>query len=132
MEKVWKEVEGISNMGEDYEFLAAKKEGVYVEVAYMAFGGLKVVELVGIHAILHADNLHEDVVNNFGDDWEIAFSAITEQGNNVIITIDSCSNINSVGDADGVECTNSMEYDADTIGELDDTLLLLYDIMLEE
>lgn len=125
----WIKVEGYSNMGEDYEYLVAKLDGTTLSVAYMAFGGVKIVELSNVTDVLEI-NLASiaEVVAEFLDDWEIAIP-IESNGNKITVIVDSISEVTTYG---GEECPvtvlSAEEYDSDTLDELDADLLKAFDL----
>ena len=123
----WKNVEGFSNTGEDYENIAARRMGDVVQVAYMAFAGLKVVELKGVEDIVKPDYSNVlDFVNEYGDDWEIGI--YVKNGDEVlVVTVDCCSEANDGKNI--ISCVSSEEYDATMLEELDEELLELYDLV---
>lgn len=123
----WKNVEGFSNMGEDYENIAARKIGDVVQMAYMACAGLKVVELTGIKEIEAPKTLSLlDFVNEYGDDWEIGIY-VKEDGEYHTVVLDSCGEVGSA--LESVQCVSTEEYDVDNMDELEVELLKLYDLV---
>ena len=123
----WTIVEGFSNMGEADENIAARRTGDVVQVAYMAFSGIKVVELSGVEDIdLPVGASYLYFANTFGDDWEIGIY-VKKGDEYVAVAIDSNSDVVSVDSS--IECESSEEYDCDSVSELDEELLELYGLM---
>lgn len=133
LSREWKKVEGFSNMGEDYESLVARKADGVIEVAYAAFGGLKVIELKGVTDVVESTELTvEDIMNAVGDDWEIAIPMFEGDVANLYV-VDSCSNVYTVEEYSqnketNVECVSSEEYDVDSLSELEYELLKEFDL----
>ena len=125
--KEWKNVEGFSNMGEGDDNIFARRVDNTVELAYMAFSGIKIVEMKNIEDINPCSesgfNLN-DVQCFKGDDWEVAIA--TKVGEGVgLLTVGNCDEVSTqdlrVGNEP--EIIASYEYDIDSYDEVDEDLL---------
>ena len=111
------EVLAACNMGEDDDRVIARlsEDGKNTEVGYMAYGGLRVIELTG--NLMFADiNQHVDLVkelhNKVGDDFEVMLAIDT--GNGIaMVSVDSMSELTSVGADISIKVESSDSYDAE-------------------
>lgn len=136
----WSLSGGVTNTGENDDSVFAKKVGNSVHVAYMAYSGIKVVELGNIEDVID-DVANSDftniVMNCVGDDWEAVIPCVVD-GARVCVIIDSNSSIKTIGmDAGDVIkvvpiVAGSMEYDVDDYEELaeeDEELLQCFHLL---
>lgn len=129
----WELVVGWSNMDEADDRIAARKlEDNLIEVAYFAYSGVKVIEIQGIKDILNFNNGYKDIPSDkVGEYYEIALRVQDVNNNNTgVIVVDDfgeCSSNSTVT----AEVVSEMEYDADEVGELDEALLRIMELIEE-
>jgi hypothetical protein len=135
----WTQVVGFANMGEDDESIFAKASGDFVQVAFTAYGGLKVIEISGIEDFSNFMNTEKDfstIISECGDDWEVALPVVCA-GQKIILVVDDLGDITAIPLCDGdnvpvslpAEVTNMGEYDADEMEELDEDLLRKFNLV---
>lgn len=120
----WAVLEGFSNADECCTTTVMRRNGDEVEVAYFAYNGIKVVTLKGVNGVVTTGDeskLLGFIHHTAGDDWELAFTAKTAAGEELII-IDSNDEI-VVGDS-CVEVTGSYIYEEDEYDELEEEVIL--------
>lgn len=139
----WEVARGASNLGEDDLKVAVLKvegDNDIIKVAYCAYSGLKIMEIIGLSNIVIDPLSTEEFAENFmqyvpENDWEVGFIAEVENYNgNVIVTIDDCEGMEFysiskelVSDiSTDIEVVSSEEYMADQYDELDIGLLKIF------
>lgn len=142
--KDWKEIEGIQNVGEDDERVVGMRNTNYItgtpadsiQIAFCAFGGLKVIEIEGVRDVCSIEDVHNAYTNmkeEIGDDFEVAVPIVTVSGRKAFIAIDSSGDIVFAGMNDGEvvpdkpTVTQVDEYDAYEMEDLDYELLEKFD-----
>ena len=142
----WKEIFGLSNMGDDEERVFAMMSSDNVlTVAYSAYGGVSTVELTGVHDCYTPDNapldssaMFDSVIAECGTDWSVAILATTDAGTVIIVTDEcsdvkvinaGCTNEKQVDNPTPVSVVSTDEYDADECEELDEELLRLLNLI---
>lgn len=87
----WMITDGLVNTGESGETVAARLLNKNVLVAYMAYGGVKVIELCGVVDFCEGPDTNvsqEEISDTVGDDFEVALPVVVE-GHNVVLVVDS-------------------------------------------
>ena len=143
--KEWKEVEGIQNVGEDDERVVAMRNYSYstgelldsIQVAFCAFGGLKVLEVenvIDFCPMEHVNGLVGIMGQEIGDDYELAIPVVLVDKTEALIAIDSSGDVNFVvtsepgkGTTITPVVTQADEYDAYEMEDLDYDLLEKFD-----
>lgn len=129
----WMYVDAASNLEEaDGHIVARVNESGCTEVAYMAYDGIRVVELNGEYEFADINACHEQLkaaIEKFGTDFEVAL-AIKWNGQDQVVIIDSMDNATAIEDIP-VSVTSSVNYEADDMAddEMDQELLSKFDIM---
>lgn len=131
----WKEVSAVSNLGEDDDRVVGRIANGTVELAYMAYGGVKIVALEGVKDVPDASSGLPDVrkFNEIGDDYEVIVAvAIDIAGQTVVrfISIDSCDCATCPDDptVDAQINVDSAEYDADELESSETDLMEVFNL----
>lgn len=135
----WKVIKGYSNMGDDTDTIVARKgDDGKVFIGYMAYGGVKLVELVGIDDVAEVEesgDVFSEIISECGDDWEVAIPVkISEVSAIVVIDSNSSTSLikkDGVADVERPSVDFSVEYEAEELDELmeeDEELLRALDL----
>lgn len=131
----WKEVSAISNLGEDDDRVVGHIVNGSVEVAYLAYGGLKIASLTGVKDIPDVSSGIPNVseFSGLGDDWEVGINAVVEidgAAQICYLAIDSCDCLSCVNhpETEGKLDVDTCEYDSDDFDELDQDLIEFFDL----
>lgn len=120
-ESKWTNVNGVSNLGESDEHIVARvNNDNNTEVAYMAYCGLRIVELEGnlkFGDIMDNQKKLDKFTEAFSD-FEVAIPVETESGT-FIVGIDSMDSV-LCEDNTVTRCISSVNIDAEEIEEYDD------------
>lgn len=95
----WMITDGVSNTGESSETVAARVYNKNVMVAYMAYGGIKIIELSGVSDFCGKENVNvtdAEISEQVGDDYEVLLPVVIE-GSNVVLIVDSMDSLTVVG-----------------------------------
>lgn len=120
----WEVVEGINNMGESSEDIAAKRTSDgNIMLIYAAYGGAKSIEINAITDLCNLSDVgktEQDIQEALGDDWEVAVPVILN-GDKVLAVIDCNDDIKLLTDKEyeNVPVVQSSDtYDSSEFEEL--------------
>lgn len=130
-EMKWTVVNGVSNLGEsDERIMARLNKDNNTEIAYMAYSGVRIVELEGNLKIVDImDNLKKlDKFKEVSSDFEVALAVENSDGT-FIVGIDSMDSI-LCDDNRVTACVSSVNIDPEEIEDYDDEsgILEMFDL----
>lgn len=136
--KEWKQIMGLANIGDDEEAFAAKQENDITEIAFMAYGGVKIIEVEGLDDIGRLEDPSSElsmIMSEWGDDWEAAIPIVKGDNKGIVVfdELGNCGVIVTEGEDGSIptpNVTGSMEYDAEECAEeVDDSLMEIFHIL---
>lgn len=121
-EMKWTEVDGINKVTEENEKIAARssEDGIYV--AYMAYGGVKVIELSGLDGICKIADTSADaakIEEMTSGNYEVAVAIIMGE-HKVTVTVNDSDEVVPISDASGVVWPHVASSEVYEIEEWDD------------
>lgn len=136
----WEYVAGVNNTGDDDERIVAGVEGNETHIFFTAYGGLKRVtigQVLIFNDKADESGMQEEVDHNITESWEAAVGILVNGSPDtlVISEMGECallSDLMTGSESRLYSVSESEEYDADTMGEVDANLLKMFDFCNEQ
>lgn len=120
----WTEVNGINKVTEESDKIAARQSDSGFYIAYMAYGGVKVVELSGIDGICRMEDTSADeakIEAMTSGDWEAAVPVIIGE-HKVTLSINDSDEFKLITEAENIPVpalVSSEQYEVEEWDDID-------------